>query len=785
MYFNTTQYRLLTIEENFANLQSINSDNSFDFKFTYKISQNDAIKYNVNAVEITVYTSTVNKRLLFGSDDSIEAKTLIDNLLSDTLFAKTASKAKESFILAKRKSDLTAFIDNEAIFRIKNGIEKQSYRSKLKTVSSQQLIQSNEVKPILHVSNNRIENVYYTMSSSIQQNIKYLNYDLIIRRGIDPQQILNLHSNVIDSRQSFQGTLKIGEKDSDLQNLVNYYTIPNLESIQEIPKTNFDLSEQGIDVIIDDVSDVLKIDADITFKLQKNQISDVFVKFDLLNVDGVVIDSVVKTLEILTHIKLFQIPLVPPIVKCVQTNLKTNLQITQQDGNEIFIYKKTLYSSVNDIEDYSFVGTYLLNKGQTITVSVDTPYKSTTLYRVISGYSGVRSSHYTNSVVTKFGMLKNFVSLIAINSYNGVLIEIRKIPLDVISIQILQKNLTHNDSTFTSIGIVHINDNIRNSDLISFTDSNVQNYNVYEYNVILYHKNGITEYSSSNQIIEYIRATPNLIDLSVDNLKIDHSNQQPNVTFDVKMQIIDTSIDVIKSLLQKSGITEYDLEIVTKRDQLKSLLSFSLQRINLTTGETENFGACSKFNFNDKEMRKNFAVKPLQYENQYKYVLTALVRTAESLLLTNKSVIDKNKKQYTYNPSKFLHPITLRDGLILSPNEHVKSELEYGTIGVTTTVNVNFDNESCRISNANAIVYDKFVQITWRIDGKNKIDHYVIMKEIGKIRSIVGFAHNIQENNMWHDYKKTRGDSRYIITPVYLDYSLGESITTNSILIDD
>lgn len=818
MYYRVERrFNLLHIEDTFASLKSIKEDGNLEFEFRYVVSQSDSIIRGAVTVDVSVFTRTVKKRPILGVNQigKIDSRELIGNILSDMPAAKSALKSQENYVLSTRKSDISAAINNESITQIKAGVQIKNissmYSSRLKSVTAGSLQEANDNKPVLDNLDLKVNNVYNSISASLDEKPQSLAHDLILKRGIDPSAVNDITSKMMHSYESFHGTLRPSirfEPDhGTLSRLHNQLTQhPGL-----LDRSMFatDVEEHKLmDVVVTEPIDNVEIPVRMVFKPPSKKAgsrdsSSVFVKFQLLDSKtGTALDTVIKPLDVPTHIRIFNTPISAPIVKSTRAEIssRVNLLITQTDSraNEVHVYKKNIYTSVTDVDDYTLIGIYPVTGSQHALVQVDMPVYNAAIYRVIPAFSGMLGFSYSNVVVNpkKYRPIRA-VSLTAKIVDNGISIEARKLPPNATSIQFLQRNLTIFQKKFDPIGSPQLIDDVaRQSDHLSITTLDVQDNNIYEFAVMLYHKSG-TQELTANEIIEYVIATPGKVDIKVTDITVNHDSA-PNVTFNVNLSVLDSNLDAIKKLMENQGIKSYfEDDIATQRDQLKSLLAYSLHRVDLTTGEREDFGVITQSEFNDSDVRKNYATRALRYGHRYRYVITAVSRTSETVLesFQKKITDDVTKKQYMFKPSKFLHPLTLRRGLLISPNglktRYSKSTFEHGTLGSTTSVEISFDDNPIRVVESSASQFNKYLNlVSWRVDGPvEKLDHFVIMKEVHGIRVMLGTAHSSFDhgNCQWihnltpHD----RGEIKYVIVPVLNDYNQGQSVITNSLLIEE
>jgi hypothetical protein len=817
MYFKIErQQNVLQVNDSYALLRKIREDGTLDYTLQYSIKQSDAIKLSTK-VQITVYTKTVTKKPMLGISDvgRIDSRQLVNNILTDSTSAKTAIKQQDDYVLCRKYSDISAFINNEAIkdFRLDKPIDsiQQLYKTKLKLKPAGESKQSNDLKPILNNVVLNDDNVQLKISSSIGEDTQRLSRDLIIRRGIDPSDTRTITPNTIGSTRSLQGTLESVRRREEsfgtLQRLHDNLCLhPNLVISPEKDTNNIDDSKL-IDVVVNEPSDILIIPVDINFKLPKRKLdskesADIFVRFDLLDQKtNVPIDTVTKLLDTNKFTQFYLTPIDPPVVKQVKSEIssRVNLEIKQIDksSDSVFLYKKNIFTSSVDIDEYVLVGTYKIPPGNSALIQVNKPVYNATIYRCIPARGNLLGYSYTNTVIkpSKYKSIKA-ISLSSFISENGITIEARKIPSDVVSIQFMQRNLTIFDSTYTAIDSPKlIDDIVRSSDYISSVSRNVLDNHVYEFVAKVFYRDGIDDILG-NEVIEYINPTPGKIDIKINNLKVVKGDDL-DVSFNVELDVVDRDLEDIRKLLENQGIKSYfDSDITKQREQLRDLLAYTVHRINVDTGEKEDFGVVTTSSFSDRFLRNKRAVKPLVEGKTYRYVITAVARATETTFESyEKSAVDsQTKKNYIYKPSKFLHPIALKKGVLVTTTglrtKYSKSAFEHGVLGSTSKIEISFDKEPVSLLQTTVSSFDNDHNIlAWQVKGNmSSIDHFIIMKEIHGARTILGCAHNqfVYGNCQWiHKLdNKDRGQIRYVIVPMFSDYKRGQEVFSNTISIE-
>lgn len=817
MYYKLERkYNLLSVEDNFALLKNIRRDGMYEFEFRYKVPQADVIKQKATTVEVSVITKTIKKKPIVGVSTigKINAKEVIQNVLSDMASAKSALKHQENYVIHSKNSDITAHINNEIVSMMAAGKTAenipQTYTHKLKTVSAGSLKESNDVKPVLDFMNMQVDNIHNQVSSSYDQETKKLSHSMILKHGLDPSEVADLDAKVGESFDSFQGTFKPSKrkskKNSAMDKLHDHVMLN--KGVQGIQLTAKDMSEnQLINVVVNESVRDVEVPVTVMFIPPKKALGtkdsiDVFVKFVLKDSStGSAIDSVVVPLDIPKHTRFYWTPTSAPVVKVTKAEIssKVNLEIKQSsvNANEVHVFKKVIHTTSIQNDDYVLVGVHPVTGKQRIIVSVDMPLKNAYIYRVIPAYSGILGYSYNNIVVQP----KRYtpVTAISLTSHvvdEGLQLEARHIPPETVSIQFLQRDLTIFEKDFTSISEpILVEDSIRRADHVSYIAANVQANHVYEFACRIYQSTGV-QTITGNEIIEHNLPEPGKIDVTVRDIIVSHDDE-PNVSFTVDVNILDSNVDQIKSLLEKQGIKAYfEGDIAKQRDQLKSLLAYSIHRIDLNTGVREDLGVITQPSFNDKNVRRIYSASSLKYGHKYRYQITPLARAAETLFdAFKKTSLDPvTKKAYTFEPSKFLHPVTKKTGMVVTAaglaTKFSKNAFEHGAIGATHNVEITLDQSPSVVADPVAEKVNRFYNsISWKLQGElSNVDHFIIMKEFHGLRILLGTAHSSFQHGhcQWlHKLGSSdRGEIKYVIVPVLNDYKHGTQVVSNSLVIE-
>ena len=220
-------------------------------------------------------------------------------------------------------------------------------------------------------------------------------------------------------------------------------------------------------------------------------------------------------------------------------------------------------------------------------------------------------------------------------------------------------------------------------------------------------------------------------------------------------------------------------------------------RINLSTGQREDFGTFTGELFSDQREGSVKGVSPLQDGRKYRYIVTTLLRDAETLFENyEKTLVDDiTGKEYTFSPFKFLHPITLNRGTIVNrqtlDSNHPEDDFSFGRVGNPREIDVDIGLALPRVTGMSVARVDRRnVCLRWTLDGsKRRLEHFVITKEILGQRSVAGKVHHVSQTGAFEFFDRIQpddiGEVSYRIIPVLNDFSLGPVSSPSSLVIRD
>jgi hypothetical protein len=461
---------------------------------------------------------------------------------------------------------------------------------------------------------------------------------------------------------------------------------------------------------------------------------------------------------------------------------------------------KPVYTASPDVSPYVPIGVYSLTADQrTLVVQVGQPQQSAVVYRAIPlGASNAQGSEFTNVVLrpSRYTPMRA-VSLTATQVANGIQVEVRNIPLKVVAVQLLRWNMTTFDSSYATVGgdVGFIDDTTRQLDLMVTIDTDVFSNNVYRYVARLIYFSGVTE-DFGDATLEFIQPAPGQVDTTITDMVVSHDGV-PNVAFDIVTSTTDTNLDAVKAMLTAQDQQQFfQGDLQAQRDQLKALVAHNVQRVDLTTGQREDFGILTATHFDDAALRANQSIDQLQYGHDYRYEVVPLLRAAGTLFdsLQEELVDGTTNKPYAFNPAKFLHPLALTRGVLVTTQgasqRYGKDPMSYGIVGDVTTTSVSFDDSSALIVAQSATRFDRHLNVvSWQVQGDmTQVDHFLVMKEVNAVRTVVGKAHsNFPLNGCQYNHAVTAADNgaiQYVIVPVMNDYKVGPASLTNVLIVD-
>lgn len=794
--FKQSTNKIIEVEDDFARLIDITDNDDVTFEVVFTVSKSKALQAQLMSVDVDVYSQVMKRpnKLDFKSNTEF-----IDGILRRSQDTTNSLTNVNRSIVAHATSDITAFINNDNISAITSGVKQK--KLKIKPVLKKDLTKNSDVIPTFQqLAYKSFSDIQQAVSSSIDTDIIKLSRQLL-SLGIEPAQITELDHRSIAAFSSLQGLLRKTRASSQVSNvfsekLLDYHILGATALTTETNSNQVQNDEYVLTKIhVDDDKITIPVQFTISAKnTQKNprEVLQYHVVFKGKNVE-----EVTKVLDVQKYISAFLYPDAKPLVKLTCTNKKAVLEITQVSdrADSVILLKKTLPNDYNTVFSFDDLGKYSLAPGKSLKLYFELPQNDIEIYRIFAATGeNVLSEFVSAAVVANKVSQKNLI-VVPKNSEKSVEIELRNIPAEVLTIQVLVKNLTIFETDYTAVqDPIFITDAIRIADNLTVVDYSAKKNSIYEYVVDMIYQNGKI-IRTSPAIIKFLGTTAGTTTTSISNVVISSENSL-DVSFDVKSVLFPNNADNTLAFLKSSGIYDlYQLDISGSRDALSGLIAHSIERINKTTGLRENFGLISSSSFSDASLSQNASVLPLALGHSYRYEIFANLRVTEQLITDFiKSKTDqRTKKNYKFVLQKFSHPIVSNEGMLVTSQGlqlmYPQSEMEHGNLGLAAVFEASFEHVNATVTNVTAVKLDRFKNIvSWRVQGNiSTIDHFLIFKQVHNIRTLLAAVHPFVEiENYGHNLSdKDLGPISYVIVPVYQDYSVGNGVKSNSLVVDN
>ncbi len=815
----------LTLDDDFAELVDVTAEGDLIFEITYGINQTEVIASGVSNVKTSVYATRKREVSIFENKKGQRAspEEVISNIRGLQRTYRSIAKSNEQSLLAGAISDATAHVNNQLVAFVRSPAYKQTqnyiarisqlYKTRvfLKEIAS---VENDEDlnQAILQTNRNNLPDIDY--QSTVRQSIK----SMMLKKGVDPANVVSLSKDRVSALANLRGVYIKPDRptgyrwgdDEDASITKQTFTqmVPN--TTLKVTTSSEISTEKLIQVIETVPQDKIKVPVRITVPATKmstsrGTISTFFVRFDVINKCGVIVDSLEQEIDVAFHLLMFMTPKIPPEVKFARYDSfsKGTLQVFQQDPKAtlVRVYKKVISHISNELDDYVLLGEFSVAKGAGFaSVPIDISRRDTSVYRVVPVSSeGFVGFEYTNIVINPPGGNKNkyrYVSLSSKIVENGISLEVRELPPDVVSFKILRRNKTifEKDATVVGDDVIYV-DRSQDDQVYAVVDNQTKSDNVYEYTAELIYRNGTTDLAG-HALVEYLPLVENLVDTRIVDLQTSTDPLNPDVTFQIESKLVDGNLDAVKNLLERQGLNQFFADsILRERDKLKKLIAHQVTRVNLTTGQRENFGVVTNPTFTDSELGKINSVQPLKQGYRYRYDINTLLRAPETLFETlDKSAVDPvTKKPYSYKPSKFLHPITLKKGNILEReaqlSRYAKDDMSFGNVGDLVSTEVSFANEQLSLNDVRAFKYDRHhILLQWTLDGPSKlVESFIVVLQENGMHVPIGKVHATDEKRKYEFIHTLTtndvGNYVYGITPVFSNYAMGSEVKSNSVVV--
>jgi len=499
------------------------------------------------------------------------------------------------------------------------------------------------------------------------------------------------------------------------------------------------------------------------------------------------------------------------------------------------MYRKTItrVTNVNDPAQmaYAYSGEFNITKADGTIKIVDRINNSSTIvYRFIAvGPGGAVGAEFTNVIIpgTGLGINRRRKSIVSaaidvVPEGDAARIRLTNIVRGPVSLALQRRNRTTHESDFSFVGQPRSVVLLNSDDDIEFLDNGVKPDNIYEYRCLIYFECGSEELSSANFLYEHPGQDDDGVDIItsdplVEKIAISNNSSNSkanvlqtgfNVRFSIRSELDETGLEQVKKILQRQGISGlFAQELLEDKQELSRLVAHAVRRFNTATGELEDYGVISGRDFSDIIDGKTRAVRPLRPGITYRYMISTLIRSAETMFkssvktkisptrLTGTSAHPSNltTQQYALRPSKFLHPLTLKTGTLTTAasrnTKHAREEFMYGNIGNTSVVEITIPAENTDIIRTRVQRADKVTNIiTWDVIGDTaRVDYFMITLNHLGTEQVIGQVHALSDATTFefiHELDDVDvGNAQYTITAMLTTFERGPTVDTDRFCI--
>lgn len=815
--------KIISLPNVYATLEDV-VGGYYKYRITYIVDPVAVVKEKAYIVNIHVSDqlgNDTNKPNLIKNNNPSD---IVLNIRKMSGLLKSAGLVTPKY-LASIKSDITARLPNNQLPSldinnvIKNKLPLKTI-TQLTTKSVATLNEQNQVNPVMSVNLNKPNAVdnNSTNQTTVNNQVKRQMTQILFEGRIDPASLtIGKTNNISHSSKTYSGTVPSAPytQKSTIKNDIRALNIVSAQlssatkskitsQLQLSPQTTMTIVEK-IPVNLLTISEIINIPVGALGKRDFNLI------FELNNGAGQLIQTEKRFVPHGSNISNL-LPTKEPTVKSVPINVpgRAVFEITQEDSNSkgIFVYRREINPN-NQISkaSYKLIGKIPLLKGSKAFYEDKIKTINNAIYRFVpyvadeipgSIFSSVAVRFYRSGLIKKENFFRRQNSGILFYKIADTYIEISLSQYSVNAIQakVYKKNLTNHQKDYELVGTSTLR---KNSDVpLSFKDYAVKNNYIYEYKAVLIYPDGSEQTAPNSIVVRYSPIMQNIAITKVSDINITTYEGLQDVTFNIQYSLSEKDFELIKKLFKEQNlVSEYQSNIISNKDKLKTLLAYKIVRFNLSTGDIEDFGVITSTDFSDRQFGLSRSVKNLDSTSEYIYKVITYIRNPETLMpkltRTVAGTIEGKPASYTLVPYKWLQPVTLTEGNVVTDRtlltNHAKQPLIQGNVVDIQDIPINLSKILPVLSNGNATqVQDRSILIEWKVDGDlEKVDHFIIKLEMANMVTIVGTAHNVSSNNTFKFLDLlTDGESgslTYSIVPMYYDYTQGAPLKTNTIVI--
>lgn len=638
--------------------------------------------------------------------------------------------------------------------------------------------------------------------------------DLLISRRLDPGEVAGARTgNVISARRTIGGILPGGRPIR-----TSFLSPAQVDAVHGTLANGLDIRNSGdiidpdevlvVSAVPPDLEGVFVVTETVSIPFQSIGEQDFYLVLELVDRTKVVLSTRETGVPHSKNLQKLAVVSKPPLVRVLSNLNRNTLHISQRDKSAggVAIYRKE-HKSDHPILDseFSFVERITALQGLPVSFVDQVPNQNPVSYRIIPyDRSGTLSGEYTGVVSQRVahasfrpGNRPRFVSLLVEETSETGLVTLaaRSIPQGVIAVQLLRKNLTAHETIWTRVGsVVQVPGSM--SSPVLLVDDTAKVNKTYLYSTLLFFRDGGEVQGSTVAFVENLPVAANLVTTTLTDPQVTRSGNEIDIEFQMRTELVPTNLDLVNQAIKNQDLLLYFREeIESRRKDLQGIVCYQVSRLNLSTGEVEGFVPSVARTFSDRQYGPLNNVSPLVPGNEYQYVVRTWFRNTETMLKDLERDVETTRvggstSTHVLTPSKWLHPVTLRDGNLVSETSvkmnYGVTEFQLGTLGssVRTSV-VSFSDELPSVLEVSATRLTRnSIWVSWILQGqRNKVDHFLVCTLThGVMRSVVGKCHNISDSNRFGIVDlRDSGDHTtlvYEVIPVFYDQTRGSPVTS-------
>lgn len=799
----------------------------FKYRFSYEINLSKIYRQGImpTVVRMEFFGGDPTKKIIQIFDRGYDPDYIEEQLLAFTPKQKDLLREKLKTRFKLFLSDFTKSIPNNLYSQMTRRELEQPLDEdnpglrrtrQIELLTKEQIDENNLSYPILGTNlSETIKKIQGTQNTFIPPSFELKKVaGNLLKFQIDPAAYGGLRTNtVVSDMVRYDGVIP----QSHRKLLRRGPRFKNRDLISNIHLSDYDFLNQKslpADEIISFISSGTSVWASVkeTILIPVDQIrDDVFqIVFAILSdEDNLPMEKQKRLVPHQRFLSLKSVPVLPPklIVAPIGNSGKNVLRVKQMDefADEINLYRRVVHvNQPVEHASYSLVDSIPITKQEGEKRVIDLVASSNpVIYRAVALNEGVSGGEFDSAVtinqvspIRQQGMWRRFNYLVLSHEVNSTAITlfISNIAPGPTSLNIYRKDLTIHEQSFTRLNTSPILLNTDSSAPIEFVDDTVKPYRIYKYECRFTYGDGAVEVANNNLVIQFTPLQSNIINIKTTIPEITSRGEELDIKFNITKDIILREKDITKAFLIEQGMyDEFEDVIINNREKLQSLFFIQVARINLLTGQIEDFGNIDSLEFSDRKYGTIKNVSSLSEVGHYKYAIIAHARSAETLYDTITREVTTKHGTYTLTPSKWYNPVTLDEGNIVTDGSlkrnHAHNAFTLGRVVDIYYVEVDMRENRPEIFAAKVSEHlDENFLVKWKVRGNVElIDHFIMVMETKGMRTVVGKAHNIAFSNEFQFLDVLNsgetGRIRYMIVPVYFDYGQGEGVYTNYILI--